>query len=152
MATVANIITALGIDTTLWMQFGIFAISYIFLKQVVFNPYYKAFEEREGQTTGNNDKAEQIFAQTRELETLYQRKARNLNAEIKEIYDRIRIEATREQDRIQTEAREKAKASMEEIRDKIQEQFNHAREELIKQTPALSQIMSEKLLPPEIRQ
>ncbi|MCB0350575.1 MAG: ATP synthase F0 subunit B [Bdellovibrionales bacterium] len=151
MAAVANIITALGIDTSLWLQLGIFAVTFIFLNQFVFKPYYKAFDARQGQTVGNNEKAEQIFAQTRELEALYQRKARNLNAEIKEIYDKTRVEANREQERIQAEAREKAKNSMEEVRAKILEQFNHAREELIKQTPELSKIISKKLLPPEVR-
>lgn len=152
MAAVANIITTLGIDTTLWIQLLTFVVSYIFLHMVVFTPYFKAFEARQGQTVGSNEKAEQIFAQTRELETLYQRKARNLNAEIKDIYDKVRLDAVREQEKIQAEAREKAKVAIEDARKKIQEQFNYAREELIKQTPLVSKTITEKLLPAEVRQ
>jgi F0F1-type ATP synthase membrane subunit b/b' len=72
MAAVSNIITALGIDSTLWMQLGIFLITYVLLRVIAFNPYFKAFEGRQGLTEGNQVKAEQIFAQTRELEALYE--------------------------------------------------------------------------------
>lgn len=152
MAAVTNIIAALGIDSTLWMQLGTFAFVYLFLKQLVFNPYFRAFEERQDQTQGNQEKAEEIFAQTRELSAVYQRKARSLNADIKAVYDKAKLEATREQDKIVSEAREKAKKVIESAREKIQEQMNHAREGLIRETPELSRVISDNLLPKEVRQ
>jgi F-type H+-transporting ATPase subunit b len=152
MAAVSNIITALGIDSTLWMQLGIFVVTYILLRLLVFNPYFKAFEGRQGMTEGNQVKAEQIFAQTRELEALYQRKLRGLNADIKAIYDKARAAASKDQEKIQAEARESARATVDKARARIEEQLNQAREDLMKETPQISRAISERLLPKEVRQ
>jgi len=152
MAALTNIITALGITTPLWVQLGIFLVSYIILRVLVFNPYFKAFQGRQGMTEGNQTKAEQIFAQTRELEATYQRKLRGLNADTKAIYDKARLEATKEQEKVQGEAREAARVTIDKARAQIQEQLNHAREELIKETPQISRIISDRLLPKEVRQ
>jgi F-type H+-transporting ATPase subunit b len=150
MGTLNSIIVSLGIDPTLWIQLGVFLVTYSFLKIFVFNPYFAAFESRQGQTQGNQEKAEEILAQTRELEMLYQRKARGHNAEIKELFDNARTDASKEQDRLQAEAREQARKTIEAARAKIEEQYNIAREQLIKQTPELSKVITERLLPSEV--
>jgi F0F1-type ATP synthase membrane subunit b/b' len=152
MATITNIISALGINQTLWVQLALFLFAYLFLRYFVFQPYFRAFEDRQSKTTGNQEKAEQIFSQTRELEAMYQRKARGLNADVKTIYDKARLEATIEQERIHSEAREKAKASLDKARLHIQEQVAIARAELDKQAPELSRAIAERLLPTEVKQ
>ena len=151
MAAAMNIIAALGINATLWLQLGIFLVVYGFLRKVVFSPYFKAYESRQGQTQGNQEHAEKLFSQTRELQTLYQRKARSLNADIKTIYDKARLEAAREQEKLQNDGREKAKKILDQSRTKIQEQYSHAREELIKHAPNLGHSMTEKLLQVEAK-
>lgn len=150
MAALTNLIAALGLDSTVWIQLGIALFMFVYLITFVFKPYYSAFTERESRTTGNHEKAEQVYAQTRELEALYQRKARSMNADIKELFDKARGEAAREQERIQSEARSKAKASIDKAKEKIQGEINKAREDLIKQAPDLSRAISEKLVPEEV--
>lgn len=146
MNAVLNIITALGIDTSLWYQLTIFIFTFVFVRQFIFAPYFKAYEGRQGQTVGYQKKAEQIFAQTRELEMHYQRKARGLTAEIQSIYDKAKSEAAKEQERIQQEASERARVALEKARSQIQEQYNRAREELIKQAPEIGAAMTAQLL------
>jgi F0F1-type ATP synthase membrane subunit b/b' len=151
MNAVIGIITALGINSTIWLQLGIFLFTFMFLKTVVFAPYFRAFGERQNSTQGNQEHAEKIFAQTRELETLYQRKSRSLNAEIKALYDKVRLEAAAEQEKIQAAAREKAKSVIDKAREQIQGELNRAREDLIKEAPALSRAITEKLAAKEVR-
>lgn len=146
MEVVANIIDALGIDDTLKIQLIIFAFAFLFLKYVVFNPYFSAFEERQRRTTGSQEKANELIEKTKELEERYQKNARALNEEIKAIYDKARLEGSLEQEKIQAEARERARAMVEKARGVIEGEFNRARESLIKETPTLSKTIAERLL------
>jgi F-type H+-transporting ATPase subunit b len=146
MADIENILVALGINSTLWIQLGIFVFVFLYLNSFVFKPYFAAYLERQNRTMGNQEKAEQIYAQTRELEALYQRKMRGLTADIKAIYDKARSEATIEQEKLYAEAREKAKMTLESARNKIESEYNKAREELMRQAPELSRTISVRLL------
>ncbi|OFZ16664.1 MAG: hypothetical protein A2Z20_01050 [Bdellovibrionales bacterium RBG_16_40_8] len=151
MAAVMNIISALGINATLWFQLGIFIMVYAFLRLLVFGPYFRAYSTRQGQTQGSRKRAEKVIAQTKELQTIYQRKARELNSEIKAIYEKARFEATKEQEKLNAESRENAKKNLEGSRKKILEQYNSTREELIKYAPELSHKMADRLLPGEVQ-
>jgi F0F1-type ATP synthase membrane subunit b/b' len=51
----------LGIDGTIFFQFGIFLILAILLKKLLFNPLQQVIQERSNQTTGLQGKAEQIM-------------------------------------------------------------------------------------------
>jgi F-type H+-transporting ATPase subunit b len=152
MDTVTSIISSLGIDTTLFIQLGIFAVVFAFLKTVVFTPYFKAYEERQKKTQGNQQLADQLWAQTRELEAQYQRKARSLNTDVKAIFDKARLEATVEQEKIYSEARDKAKSTVDKAREVVQGELNRAREDLIKEAPELARGIKERLLSHEVRQ
>ena len=88
-----DILSALGVDATLGIQFIIFLVSYVFLVNVVFKPYHRAYEERVKRTLGNAEFAERILAETKELEIEFEQKARLLNYETKGIFDSERSEA-----------------------------------------------------------
>lgn len=152
MAEFNNILIALGINSTLWVQLGLFLFVFFIVLNLVFKPYFNAYLERQSKTTGNHEKAEQIYAQTRELEALYQRKMRGLTADIKAIYDKQRAEAATEQEKLQAEAREKAKKIIEKARAQIEIEYNKAREELIKQAPDLGKNIAGRLLTNEGQQ
>ncbi len=151
MDAVVNIIKALGVNDTLWIQMGIFIFSFLIIKTVIFKPFFAAFEGRHSATEGNSQSAEKIFSQTRELESLYQRKARSLNADVKAIFDKARLEANLEQERILNEAKQKAREALDKYRDQIQAEVGRAREDLIKEGPILGGAIAEKLLANEVR-
>ena len=146
MEAVVNIIQALGVNQTIWVQLGLFFVSYLFLSRIVLEPYYKAFSEREAKTVGGRERAEKVYAQTRELENLFQRKARALNSELKEIFDKAKVQAQTEQEKINEEARNRAKESISKAKEKIQDEVNRAREDLLKYAPEISQAISVNLL------
>jgi F0F1-type ATP synthase membrane subunit b/b' len=91
-----------------------------------------------------------LTAQSRELEAAFQRKARSLNLDIKDIYDRARNEAVREQDKIATQARDKAKAYLDSARAELKDNTNRAREALIKEAPVVGQAITDRLLAKDV--
>ncbi|MEK6555539.1 MAG: hypothetical protein AABZ31_09890 [Bdellovibrionota bacterium] len=149
MNSVLGIFTSLGVNSTIWIQLGIFLVAYVLFTTIVVKPYYKAFQERQSKTVGSEEAAETLTDQTRELEAAFQRKARELNLDIKDIYDQAKTEAAREQLKIQTESREKSKAQLEAARAKLKDEYNRAREELIKEAPQVGQLIKERLLAKE---
>ena len=151
MDALLNIMKALGVNETLVVQLGIFLFTFVILRVFVFKPYYAAFDGRHKSTQGNEDQAQELHAQTQELESLYQRKARSLNADVKSIYDKARLEANLENERILNEAKEKSRETLDKYRAHIQEEFNRAREGLIKEGPAIGATIAQKLLAEEVR-
>ncbi len=151
MEAVTNIIKSLGVNDTIWIQLALFVFVFVILRTFVFKPFFKAHEGRHNATQGNEEAAEKMHAQTRELESLYQRKARSLNADVKAIYDKARLEANLEHEKIMGEAKEKARLALDKYRNHIQEEFNKAREDLIKEGPVLGAAIADKLLAEEVR-
>jgi F-type H+-transporting ATPase subunit b len=149
MTELTKIILSLGVDYTIWIQFGIFFIVFLTMKMMVFDPYFKCYLERQQKTSGNQEKADQLFAETRELEAVYQRKMRSLNSDMKEIFDKARSTAVSNQEHLQSEAREQAKIIIETGRKKIEIEFNKAREELMRETPELGKAIVNRLLSKE---
>lgn len=76
------ILTGLGLNSTLPLHFLIFLITFLFLSQLIFKPYLRAFEERERRTVGSVDLAAQILEETESLRAEYQARAREINAEV----------------------------------------------------------------------
>jgi len=151
MDALLNIMKALGVNETLLVQMAIFLVTFVILRALVFKPYYLAFEGRHKATEGNEEEAQKVMQQTLELESLYQQRARSLNADVKAIYDKARQEANLENERIMNDAKEKSRETLERYRARIQEEFNKAREGLIKEGPALGATIAQKLLAEEGR-
>ena len=147
---IGGIFGGLGVDSTIWVQLGLFLFILTFLWKVTFEPYLAAFDERQNQTEGNQDEAEQIAAQTRELENIYQRNARGLNTDIKSVFDRRRLEAQKEHERLVVEAKDKAKGILDSARSTIESEYNRAREELLKESPAIGKSIASRLLSKEL--
>ncbi len=149
MDTVLGIFTSLGVNSTISIQFVIFVIAYVIVLNLVVKPYYNAYLERQKRTQGNQDLAETLTAQARELEASFQRKARSLNLDIKDIYDKAKSEAVREQDKISGQAREKSKTIVDAARTQLKDETNRAREALIKEAPIVGQAIADRLLAKE---
>lgn len=145
MDILAGILSQLGVDNTFFFQFVIFMVVFVFLWNVTFSAYFKAYEVRESKTTGSEAEADELLKQTESLEKEYQDKARALNAEIKEVFDAERKAANKEQEKIVNEAREEAKSYVATAREKIQSEYNRAREELFSETNSIGQSMAAKL-------
>lgn len=149
MEALTGIVQALGINSTLFVQLGLFLVVLLFLWGVVFNPYFAAFNERQSQTLGNQDEAESLAAKTRELEAIYQRKARGANMDIKSIFDKQRLSAQEEHERILLEAKDRSRNLIDSAKTQVQEEYNRAREELLKESGNFGREIADRLVAKE---
>ena len=150
MDAVLGILPALGVNNTIAYQFIIFMAVLLFLWHFTFKPYFEAYNQRQSQTTGNQEEAEQIAAKTRELENIYQRQARGLNTDIKSVFDKRRLEAQKEHEKLVVEAKDKAKEILDGARSTIEGEYNRAREELLKESPTIGKSIASRLISKEL--
>lgn len=139
-------LTALGVNETIFVQFGLFLVTFVILYYLVFKPYYAASKERGRRTVGSYEFAERLIDETKDLEQSYEKKAREMNSQFKYIYDVARSEALREYDKVVAESRAKAKALIEKYRDKVNAQLEGARQDLDREIPAVSNTVVSKML------
>lgn len=137
MDTIVGILSSLGVDNTFFIQLLLFMVVFVFVWNVAFSPYFKAFQKREAQTTGSEQLALELIKDTEKLELEYQQKARALNDQIKDVFDAEKKVAVKEQEAIVNVARETAKNFVGEAREKIQAEYNRAHKELFAQTKTL---------------
>lgn len=141
-----DVLSALGVNSTLFLQFFVFLIAYVFLNTLVFVPYHRAYEERKKRTEGNSDRAERILSESQQLEIEYEKKARELNKETKNIYDLERSEAMKIYDQTINQAREKNKLLIEENRLFIQQEVLKVRDDMKKEWPQVAEGVVKKLM------
>jgi F0F1-type ATP synthase membrane subunit b/b' len=141
-----DLLIQLGVNNTLGLQLVMFLITFVVLKNVLFEPYYAAFNERKERTEGKTELAERFVAEAHELEQRYGARAQEVNDKFRAVYDQSRAEALKEYDRLVNEARTKTKGTIEESNRKIEKEMIAAREKLSSETAGVSQLMVQKLI------
>lgn len=141
-----ELFTALGINSTLFIQIGVFLVTFVFLKYVLFDAYFAAFQERDKKTVGQVDQAEKYIAETQALEQRFSDQARKINEEYKTIYDRTRSEAMKLYEERVHSARTLAKNEVESAREKIAQHAEAAKNEIKSELPQISELISSRLL------
>lgn len=136
----------IGINQTAFIQFAIFILTIGFLRYVVFGPYTNAMGERKHRTKGGEDLAVEIHKKAGELHAEYELKAKEINSQIKEIYDHSRASAMKEYDSIVQNARNEANALIEKNRLELQNKIKATAEQLKSQTSAVALVITNKLL------
>ncbi len=145
MQIVLSLLTALGVNQTLWIQLGCFLVSYIALTELIFKPYMKAYHEREKRTVGGEEFAIRIIEEAQELTGNYEKKAREINADIKSMYDIKRTDALRDYEQMLADARESSSQLIEGARKKISAEVESARKKLAAEIPAVSSAIASRL-------
>ena len=141
-----DIFGQLGINTTAAIQFVLFAIALVFLTKVVFGPYAHALEERERRTKGGEELAHEFQSKSVELQSTYETKTREVNAEIKAIFDTTKAAANKEYELSVSTARTQADKLVQTNREKISSAVSQAANELKSQTQAVAMAITTKLL------
>ncbi len=145
MQIVLSLLTALGVNQTIWVQLGCFLVSYVALTELIFKPYMKAYHEREKRTVGGEEFATRIIEEAKELSGNYERKAREINSEIKSMYDQKRSDALRDYEKMLAEARESSTELIAAARTKIAIEVEAARKKLVTEIPAVSGAIASRL-------
>jgi len=145
-----ELLSALGLNSTIVPQFFIFMVAYIALTQLVFKPYLQAFNARKQATYGNQESAEQTILEAQDIQYKYESKAKEINNQIKSIYDSARKQATTLQEELVHGARAEAEQLTKKNREEISIAVGKVREDLKKHVPELSQAISNRLLGKEV--
>lgn len=141
-----ELLTSLGVNQTLAVQFAIFLVTYVALKYFLFGPYYQAYHERNERTVGKTELAERFVAETRELEDKFASRAREVNERYKALYDKSRGEAMKEYDRLVTDARNRTKELVDQSRSQIQKEIEGAKDKLGQEVASVSKLINSQLI------
>ncbi len=145
-----SIIDTLHLDQTFFFQFGFFVITFSFLSLLLFKPYYKAYEKRLGKTQGSEDIAVKMLADSESLYTQYQDAARQLNLEIKAVYDELRGNTQKETENIVNAGRKDSQGKVEKAMKEVTSQLETEKNKALTQIPEISSLIRGKLLGKEI--
>lgn len=145
-----ELLSALGVNQTVGIQFIIFVAVYIVLNKVLFTPYIAALEERRSRTEGQSEKAEQFLEEAKALQEEYTKKSRELNDQQRQVYEKARGEAMKRYEEIVSSAREKMKATVESAQKDLKVELQKVREQADKEIPALTSLIKERLIGKEL--
>ena len=146
MGQVISILQSLGINNTLFYQFGIFFVAFISMKYIVFKPYLDAYNERLKRTVGGQEETEQLLNEVNERETVYSQKAKKLNGEIKEIFAEQNSKAKKEMEQIMAVAKKEADEKTESARKELEASVSAARKEMESHIPTISENIQKKFV------
>ena len=141
-----ELLTSLGVNSSLAVQFGIFIICYGLLKRVLFDPYFAAFDIRSARTVGTTELAEKYMVEKRELEKQYARRAQESNEQFRQTYDEARRAAVKEYDRVVSDARARGKALVDQTAERVRAEVGAARTQIQTDVTLVSKLISQQLI------
>ena len=146
MDQVIGILTSLGINSTVFFQFGIFFVAYLGMNFIVFKPYLAAYKERQNRTVGGQQAAEDLLAEVEKQEEVFRGLARKLNENVKEIFQTHNSQAKKEVEEILSEAKSEADKEIQAAREELQSSMNQVRKEMENHIPEISQNIEKKFI------
>lgn len=146
MDMLISIISSLGIDSTLFIQLGIYLATFVVLYVLVFKPYFEASEERRKQTSGSLEFAEKAEEMIKKTEERYQTRARQINDEISLVFKEQRALAVKESERINSEASISSKEIMSQAQQKLSDQLEQAQSNFELMSKEISAVIVQQLL------
>lgn len=141
---VVQILTQLHANETAAFQFVIFIIAISFLTVVVYNPYFKAADKRFQKTKGADAVAKDAAAEAKNLQLVYQTKAREVNNKIRDIYDTEKNKALKKSADILAQAKIQADEAATKARKNIDDQLKAADAEIAKISQDIAQTLTNK--------
>lgn len=145
-----EILAALGVNSTIGIQFCIFLVAFLVLKILVFKPYLAAYEEREKRTSGQTKAAEGLFEETNKLKEEYAGMARAQLEESQQIYAASKKDAGSVYQQKVDEAKKVASGEVDKARVEIANQLSAASSNIKTEVSSISGIISEKLIGREL--
>lgn len=140
------ILQQLELNQSFFFQFVIFTIAYLALSRLVFSDYSKALTERENRTKGGEDLALEIHKKAEDLRAQYESKARQVNGNVKTIFDEYRDQANKEYEGIVGRARTESQKLIEAARQRVTMEIGEAQAKIKAEVPVIAQEMNRKLL------
>ena len=140
------IIQALGINSTIFYLFILVGFFFFAMSSLVFTPYTDALFERDRRTKGGEEEAGQLTKQSADLRSKFESRAREMNNEMKTIFDSYREESNREYEKIVAKARQESQKLIDEARARVSGEINLAAARMKEEIPQVAQAMTTRLL------
>lgn len=141
---VTQILVQLHANYTVYYQLVIFIVAISFLTIVVYNPYFKAADKRFQKTKGADAVAKDAAAEAKNLQLVYQTKAREVNNKIRDIYDAEKNKALKKSADILAQAKIQADQAASSARKNIDDQMKAADAEIAKISQDIAQTLTTK--------
>ena len=136
-----DILIALGVNQTLFIQFGIFFFCYLVISNLLFKPFSQAFAKREQLTVGQSNAASDLWKQVEALQLQFETEARELNEKVRSIYDQQKLEGQRTYNAVVEQARIEAKQLIENSRKMLKQQVEAISPELEQEVAQMSDLI-----------
>lgn len=141
-----EILLQLGANETVFIQFLLFVVTISFLTVFIFNPYFKAYDQRHKLTKGAEQVAGETQDEQKKLEQIYQLKAREINSKIKTIFDSSNQEASKvSQEKIEL-AKNQIAIKINESAKQIDLEKNNAEKQVLQIADGVSQEITKKIM------
>lgn len=146
LSQLTTILTGLGVNSTLWIQLGLFLVTFLLLNNLVFNRFQAALDQRHDKTVGGEDSTKLLLVEAQEIQSRYEKRAREVNEQIKSAYDAAMSEATRKQSELLESTRKEAAETIKKAREQITAQARDSKAKLQIELPVISGMIAAKLL------
>lgn len=142
----ANILKQLGINDTLWIQFGIFTALYLALRFLFFGPFLRLIELRERESTGVEREAAELLKKAEISEAEYSAKLGAVKKQARENSEMILARAKTDAAQRVGSARVEAKEKIESGRAKIMTEAAAALDGARAQAEQIAKLFFDKLM------
>ncbi len=146
MEMIISLLTSLGIDSTVFIQLGIYLAAFVVLYAMTFGPYFNASEERRKQTSGSLEYVEKAEEMIKKSEEKFQTRARQINDEISLVFKEQRSLGVKESERLMAEASVASKEIMSQAQQKLSDQLEQAQGSIGTLSQDISAVIVQQLL------
>ncbi|MBC7421071.1 MAG: hypothetical protein H7328_10120 [Bdellovibrio sp.] len=140
-----EILQQLGANETAFIQFILFVVSITFLTVVIFNPFFKAYDQRLKQTKGADQVASETQDEAKKLEQIYQSRAREINDKLNAVFSTLKHEANDSASKILNDAKTAIATTTDKARTEIDAQKKNAQQNSQAIAEEVSNEISKKL-------
>lgn len=138
------------VDLTFVGQIVLFALLFLLLKPMLFDPMLKLFEERERRTAGAKDEARAMYKEADAIVAEYEVELEKVKRQAGEERDKLRAEGQRREQQILAKVRAETNAMVDEGRSKLEKDATALRAELSVTANELAKEMASRVLGREV--
>ena len=141
-----EILQQLGLNSTYFVQLGIFIVLFTYLMRVYFKPFQQLFDKRYRRTVQDQEAADKLAKEASEKLEEYKRALSEARIEGRREYEEILSQAKKQEAEILARARNEAKSITQEAVAEMENQKAALQKELDASVNEFAKSISEKLL------
>ncbi len=140
-----EILSQLGANGTAFIQFFIFIVAISFLTIVVYNPFFKAYDQRHKLTKGADQVAFETQDEAKKLTQIYAARAREINEKLNNIFNMSKTDSLKSTAIILDAAKISVEQTTETARKDIQAKKSSAEQQIKTVSQEVSDFIVQKM-------